>query len=146
MLRWARPVKRRTFNPKRKFASPGDLDPAALTALANCVQYGGNPEHKRDPGDFGLSPPHAAGRPAKSLCDDAGITAKARAFALLQEGLRRGLVSEQRLGSWPKNVWAVSAEGHALEGQLEREGVYHGYPMPDSDPFREEVLLRWEPR
>jgi hypothetical protein len=32
----------------------------------------------------------------------------------------------------------------ALEAQLEGDGRYHGYPMPENDPFREEVLTRWE--
>jgi hypothetical protein len=41
-------------------------------------------------------------------------------------------------------VWAVTDEGDPLEAQLEGEGRYHGYPMPDGDPFREEVLARWE--
>jgi hypothetical protein len=28
-----------------------------------------------------------------------------------------------------------------LEAQLEGDGRYHGYPMPEGDPFREEVLV-----
>ncbi|MDV7900023.1 hypothetical protein R4J99_31225, partial [Pseudomonas aeruginosa] len=35
--------------------------------------------------------------------------------------------------------------GIPLEAQLENPetGQYHGYPMPDSDPFASEVISRW---
>jgi hypothetical protein len=35
-----------------------------------------------------------------------------------------------------------------VEAQLENaeRGIYHGYPMPVSDPFRREVLARWGER
>ena len=39
-------------------------------------------EKKRSPGDFGLEPP-AAPRPDKTLCDEAGVTARATAQGLL---------------------------------------------------------------
>ena len=45
------------FNPKRRIASSGHASQVALDALAQRVRYGGNPEHKRNPGDFGLTPP-----------------------------------------------------------------------------------------
>lgn len=51
--------RRRTYNPKRRIR-PLPLDPQALSelsAMVEQVQYGGNPEHKRHPGDFGLVPP-----------------------------------------------------------------------------------------
>jgi hypothetical protein len=97
-----------------------------------------------NPGDFGLTPPSDP-RPAKSLCDVAAIFKRKLAHTLLQEGIRKGLVSDRTLGKWPKNVWAVTESGIALEAQLENaeSGSYHGYPMPDSDPFAEQVLLRW---
>lgn len=37
-----------------------------LAKLASQVKYGGNPEHKRNPGNFGLTPPSGP-RPGKSL-------------------------------------------------------------------------------
>ena len=106
--------------------------------------YGGNPEHKRDPGDFNLTPP-AAPRPAKSLCDDASVFTRAEALGLLQEGLRRGLVSVQERNGWPQNVWAVAENGVPLEAQLENSerGIYHGYPLPANDPLHGVVLKRW---
>jgi hypothetical protein len=109
-------TKRRTFNPKRHMASA--LAPTDLERLASDVRYGGNPEHKRNPGNFGLTPP-ASPRRQKTLCDEAGVFDQELALRLLQEGIRCGLISEQRNGSYPQNVWAVSAEGVPLEAQLE---------------------------
>jgi hypothetical protein len=142
-------IGRDRFNPKCR------LRPTASTtaerrshdALARCVRYGGNPEHKRNPGDFGLTPPSSP-RPGKTLCDDANVYSRPEAVALLQEGLRRGLVSAQTRNDWPQNVWAVTPAGIPLEAELENQttGSYHGYPMPHNDPLREDVLARWGSR
>lgn len=133
----------RSFNPKREIASgqnQGDLD-----RLARLVIYRGNAAHKRNPGDFGLSPPLGP-RPGKTLCDDAGLFSRVVAENLLKEGVRVGLVSKQGGKDYPQNVWAVSAEGIPLEAQLENSGdfSYHGYPMPVDDPFRDKVIERWK--
>jgi hypothetical protein len=82
-------------------------------------------------------------RPGKSLCDDAKVFNRSEALLLLRAGLTAAMVSDRFDGEWPFQVWAVTSDGVALEGQLERPGVYHGYPMPVADPFREEVLKRW---
>ncbi len=49
---------------------------------------------------------------------------------------------------WPQNTWAVTDNGDPLEAMLENagQGVYHGYPMPQDDPFRAEVPGRWNAR
>ena len=135
-------TKRKTFNPKRSIVA--DSRPFSNSDLSNVVRYGGNPEHKKNPGDFGLTPP-ASPRPDKTLCDLAGITRRADAVALLQDGIRRGLVSEQARNKYPQNVWAVTVEGIPMEAQLENSesGTYHGYPMQNGDPFRNKVLERW---
>lgn len=135
--------RRRSVNPKRLVADPPPSNPVLL-ALAACVSYGGNPEHKRASGDFGLTPP-ASPRPDKTLCDGAEVFRRSEADSLLREGIRRGLISEQFRGSFPQNVWAVAANGTPVEAQLENQtvGSYHGYPMPETDPFREEILARW---
>lgn len=59
---------RRTVSQKRKLVpAPTDaVSKNALLALSRKATYGGNPEHKRNPGDFGLSPP-ALPRQGKSL-------------------------------------------------------------------------------
>ena len=133
------------FNPKRRLITPAQAEARAqeLTALAARVGYGGNPEHKKNPGDFNLTPPSDP-RQGKSLCDVAKIFERQIALELLRAGIRKGLVSD-RGAEWPKNVWSVTPEGIALEAQLENPdlGTYHGYPMPETDPMAGEVLRRW---
>lgn len=136
-------MKRRTaYNPKRQIG--GHIDPQRIEWLLAQVSYGGNPEHKRNPGDFGLIPP-AVPRPDKTLCDAVAAFSKSIALRYLHDGIRKGLVSVQTRGDFPQNIWAVTDTGEPLEAQLENSalGAYHGYPMPETDPFREEVLQRW---
>ncbi len=138
--------KRRTsFNPKRRIQRSDEL----ILDKWCSASYGGNPEHKRNPGDFGLTPP-ANPRPHKSLCDDTKITTRNQAKELLLSGICKGLVSRQRneATGWPQNVWAVTVDGIAVEAQLEnaQQGVYHGYPIPDADPFAAKVIYEWNKR
>lgn len=65
--------------------------------LAGRAGYGGNPEHKRSPSDYGLAPP-AGPRPGKTLCDGKRAILRGEAVDLLRAGLRRGMYSEQRGG------------------------------------------------
>lgn len=135
--------QRSTYNRKRRIDTGNSYD---LPLLARKIRYTGNPDHKSNPGDFCLNPP-AQPRDDKTLCDNAGIFTKEEAQRLLEEGARRGLISKQRRGDnlLPQNIWAVTADGYPLEAQLENrvQGTYHGYPVPDSDPFRERILERW---
>lgn len=135
------------FNTKRKIQPFSEGDLGLPSNLIEQVKYGGNPEHKRNPGDFGLTPPSAP-RPAKSLCDTAKIFSKSVATELLQQGLKKGMLSVQMKGQWPQNIWAVTSDEIPLEAQLENSetGVYHGYPMPESDPFSNEVIKEWKAR
>ncbi|HBM65162.1 hypothetical protein QOT74_14430 [Pseudomonas aeruginosa] len=132
------------FNPKRRIIEAGQLDSERLKELKGAISYGGNPEHKRNPGDFGLKPP-ADPRRGKSLCDVAEIFSRAEALKLLQDGIGKELVSDREDNGWPKNIWSVTEAGIPLEAQLENPetGQYHGYPMPDSDPLASEVISRW---
>lgn len=134
---------RKSYNPKRALVA-NKPEPAELAGLGKKVHYGGNPEHKRNPGDFGLTPPSAP-RSDKTLCDLAGIRAKSEAQSALRSGVLRGLISAQKRGEFPQNIWSVTADGIPLEAQLDNEeaGTYHGYPMPEADPFREVVLQAW---
>jgi hypothetical protein len=61
----------------------------------------------------------------------------------MKSGLRRGLISDRSVGLWPKNIWAVTDDGKPLEAQLENPGIYHGYPMPPSDPLAGEIVRLW---
>lgn len=131
------------FNWKRRLDSI--RSEAVLAVLAERVTYGGNPEHKVDPGNFGLTPP-ASPRADKSFCDSVGVLSSRTALRLLREGVRRGLVSEQVRGDFPQTVWSVTDHGAPVEGQLENQllGIYHGYPMPANDPLTERVLEKWK--
>lgn len=139
-------IPRRTFNPKRQIRSQllNDEEKAKLRAMADRARYGGNPEHKRNPGDFGLQPPSSP-RQGKTLCDAAEIFQRREAQDLLREGFRRGLVSARSQGDWPKYIWAVAPNGVSVEAILENQviGSYHGYPMSEADPLSEEVSKRW---
>jgi len=134
-------MARESFNAKRALHDLATLSPAQVKRWAEAARYGGNPEHKRNPGDFGLTPP-AAARMGKTLCDKIGMFSRSAALELLREGFRRGFVSRQLRDGWPQNVWAITPAGEPLEAQLEGNGVYHGYPMPENDPFRDAVLSR----
>jgi hypothetical protein len=134
-------VARESFNPKRALHNAATLSPKQIERWTETARYSGNPEHKRNSGDFGLTPP-AAARLGKTLCDTVGIFSRNTALDLLREGLRRGLVSRHLRDGWPQNVWAITSAGEPLEAQLEGNGVYHGYPMPENDPFRDVVLQR----
>ena len=70
------------------------------------------------------------------------------ATALLRSGFRRGMVSEQKRGGWPQNVWAVDADGTVYEAQLSNSvlGEYHGYPMTKADSFTAFISKEWENR
>ena len=137
---------RRIPNPKRRLRPipQGEEAIASIKQLAAKITYGGNPEHKRNPGDFGLHPASQP-RQGKTLCDETEIFTRHDAQALLREGARRGLVSVQERGGWPQNVWAMAANGVAVEAMLENSltGQYHGYPMLESDPLADEVRERW---
>lgn len=137
-------MRRRTgYNPKRRIRQ--ELDPDYLKWLAESVSYAGNPEHKRNPGDFGLAPPSLP-RADKAQCDTVEVFCRKEATRLLKAGVRKGLISEQEQNRYPKNIWVVLNDQWPLEAQLEnpQRGTYHGYPMPESDPFRKEVLEKWK--
>lgn len=136
--------ERKHFNRKRRIVSPRPAQDI-LNNLAGKVRYTGSPYHKRNPGDFGLTPP-AQPRPDKTLCDEAGIFKVAEAQRMLKEGVRRGMISNISEDEFPKHIWAVTNEGMVLEANYNNEGPgnYHGYPLFDSDPFRISVLQHWE--
>lgn len=114
--------------------------------MAASARYGGNPEHKLRPKDYGLTPPRNP-RPGKAICDGDGEVPKADAERLLKMSFEKGMVSVQTRNGWPQNVWSVR-NGEAFEAQLEdrERGSYHGYPMPRHDDFREVVLAEWARR
>jgi len=136
--------RRNTFNPKRKILSLQEWTAERRDRLLQTFAYGGNPEHKVRPGDYGLTPP-CNPRPGKTLCDAEREFPRAHAESLLRQGLLRGMVSRNQHNGWPQNVWAVSESGEPFEAQLENRinGTYHGYPMPKADDFRSLVIEEW---
>lgn len=137
-------ASRYRYNPKRRIVSPCPTK-AALDDLAERVRYVGSPYHKRNPGNFGLSPP-AQPRPDKTLCDSASIYELQEAERWLVAGIKRGLISVNGRAGYPTNVWAVTDTGIVLEAASSggTPGTYHGYPLFEPDPFRELVLQRWQ--
>jgi len=132
------------FNVKRRIKETALGDLQHYSDLAEQIRYGGNPEHKKNPGDFGLTPPSGP-RSGKSLCDMVGIFSRQDALKYFKLGLQKGLISDRFNGQWPQNIWSVTEDGYPLEAQLENPvtGTYHGYPMPYSDPLAAEIVRRW---
>ncbi|MHB9098707.1 MAG: hypothetical protein ACYC5X_12900 [Syntrophales bacterium] len=132
------------FNPKRRIKTLAEGDLQHYSDIAEQIRYGGNSEHKKNPGDYGLTPPSGP-RTGKSLCDTIGRISRQDALEYLKLGLRKGLVSERFNGQWPQIIWSVTKNGHPLEAQLENPmmGTYHGYPMPSTDPLAAEIVRRW---
>jgi hypothetical protein len=121
------------------------VDQAYLDHLVFSVGYGGNPEHKKDAGNFELQT-STAKRADYSLCDFVAISKRAVALDALRVGIKRRLISKQRRNGFPQNVWSLTESGVALEAQLENEtlGTYHGYPMDPEDPFVPIVKAHWD--
>lgn len=139
--------RRHGYNPKRRIAPPDFLPEAERRDLSRRVSYGGNPEHKRSPGDYNLTPP-AQPRPGKTLCDGDRQILKDEALDLLKEGLQKGMFCSFEHGSWPQNIWSISNTGEIFEAQIENpmQGTYHGYPVPADDDFRRTIKYEWERR
>ena len=137
--------RQRTFTYRRKRKIAHSLEPDELEQLAGRVSYIGKGDHKRNPGDFDLAPSYTKSS-EKSLCDDTGLFTVRACLRLLRQGIRRGLVSEATDGDFPKNVWAVAPNGMPIEAALSNrtQGVYHAYPIHDTDPFHDTIIGRWE--
>lgn len=138
----------RKFNPKREILSNEEYIQRKdeLKEKSKLLHYDGKPEHKRNPGDFNLRPP-ACGRLDKSLCDLVKIFSHKEALKLLREGYTKGLIDIRENKGWPRHIWAV-IDNIVLEGKPSNPGsaIYHGYPLPGTDPFTKEVLKKWKLR
>ncbi|NUQ76074.1 MAG: hypothetical protein HUU21_21245 [Polyangiaceae bacterium] len=114
--------------------------------LRSHAGYEGIAYHKRTPGDFGLTPP-AAPRPDKNLCDEANVTRREIAAALLARAIDGGLVSDgEGAPGFPKQMWVVDGSGQVFEAMYggSRAGLYHGYPIRRADPLFDEIVRAWE--
>lgn len=139
----------RKFNPKRTVLSTDKYTELkeTLKRKSQWLKYEGKAEHKRNPGDFNLTPP-ACGRSDKSLCDWSRIFSYKDALRLLREGYAKGLVDIRENNGWPRHIWAVADGDIVLEGKpsVSGEATYHGYPLPQSDPICQEILEKWKVR
>ena len=125
-------------------------DRKELEQLANRAKYKGSPYHKQNPGnDFGVTPQGYKGRRRSppTCCEWAGVTKSADAENLLKQGIKKGMISEDRSGDFPKRIWSVVNDGEndiALEARLENkeQGIYHGYPRID-DSVGDFILDMW---
>ena len=138
---------RSSFSPKRKIAALESTPEEVRMDLACRCRYTGSPLHKRNPGDYNLTPPSSP-RPGKTLCDGDRPILKEEAKSLLKEGFLKGMVSDRWSGEWPEIVWAVSGDREVFEAQLENrdQGHYHGYPLQANDGFRATALKEWDQR
>lgn len=133
---------RARFNEKRRPAPSGHWPYEARQHLIRRVVYEGSPYHKRNPGDFRLSPPSLP-RDDKTLCDLAGVLKKVHAQTLLRDGIKNGLVGRETTNGLPKYIWSIERD-IVYEAQLTNsvQATYHGYPLAENDPVRE-IVLKW---
>lgn len=128
---------------KASIAEAGAHSREALEQMAADARYASSSYHRAVP-DGGSAP---MPRPDKTICSwrDGRYP---DALKLLRTGFRRGMVSTNKQGAWPRNVWAVDCDGTAYEAQLSNRevGQYHGYPMKMAEAFTRHVLLEWEKR
>jgi hypothetical protein len=138
---------RQNHGSKKKLVDLSQWPEDKLKSLADQLSYSGNPLHKRNPGDYNLTPPCAGGRPGKTLCDRAKIFTRREALTLLRDGCRKGLIDSNFEDGWPKRIWSVH-EGIVLEAQLDKSppGSYRGYPLQSDDHFQAFILSRWKAR
>lgn len=122
------------------------LSPEEKTSLRASAAYEGSPYHKKEPNNFGLTPPTFP-RADATLCDEAGITDKQVGFALFARAIDGGLVSASTTpDGFPKQMWVVAEDGRVFEAIYggSRSGRYHGYPIRLRDPWYEEIKRAWK--
>lgn len=120
------------------------LDADEKAFLRANARYEGSPDHKRNPGDFGLTPP-ANPRKDRTLCDEAEVYVLAQATALFARAIDGGLVSEGTgRHEFPRRMWLV-AEHHVFELKLGGSvaGRYHGFPVRRSNPYYDLIVQAW---
>lgn len=120
------------------------LDATEKAFLHANARYEGSPDHKRNPGDFGLTPP-ASPRKDKTLCDEVAVFLVAQARELFARAIDGGLVSEGTgQNDFPRRMWLVHVNRVyelKLGGSL--TGSYHGYPVRRSNPYYDLIVKAW---
>jgi len=108
---------------RRRIAKPTGRD---LEAAASAATYIGSPEHKDTPSFAGQPQPRADA----SICDRTLAGDRDRVQQWLAEGIRRGAVSGDWEGGFPRYVWYKEGET-VYEGRLvnRTQGWYKGFPL-----------------
>lgn len=139
-------MRRAGKNPKRRLAPIDHLTQAQRAALVASAQYVASGHHKLNPADYGLD--RASPRPTKSLCDRVRIIPLQEAKAMLEKGIKLGMISEYFFGQHPKYIWCVGDDGEVYEAKTDavKPGVYHGYRLEEEDNMREHIKEVWKKR
>lgn len=115
------PRRRRPL--RRRIATPIGRD---LETAASAARYIGSPEHKDTPSFAGQPQPRADA----SICDRTLASDRERAQQWLAAAIRRGTVSADWEGEFPRYVWYKEGET-VYEGRLvnRAQGWYKGFPL-----------------
>lgn len=134
----------RSARPSSRLISLGERRPEELDTLAERARYGPNRHHKRKMFD-GCA---GSARLDKTLCDGAWANTQQKSEALLREGIRRGMISEQTHNAWPQNVWAVDQQNEVYQANLTNSGTgeYHGFPIRGEGSFLSLIRSEWAVR
>jgi hypothetical protein len=142
------PMGRRALEAKRqtkRTIRDNRLSAEERAELRAHAAYEGSPHHKRNPVDFGLTPPSAP-RADTTRCDEAGVLRRTDALRLFELAIERGIVSDSTApDGLPKQLWAVDDQGRVFEAMYGGSvaGRYHGYPIRRSDPLFDQVSAQW---
>ena len=138
-----KPTERKENQNRRLEIDVGRL--SAAVELAKRATYEGNGKHKKSTPGFPMSTPPVH-RGDDSDCGAGSVFDWKVALRLLRKGLKHGLVSDFWSNGWPKHVWAVLSDGSVYEAKYggSVEGAYHGYPLPESDTFSNEIRRKWK--
>lgn len=113
---------------RRRIAKAIERD---LEAAASTARYIGSPEHKDTPSFAGHPRPRWADA---SICDRSLAEDQARVQQWLVAAIRRGTVSEDWEGDYPRYVWYKDGST-VFEGRLvnRTQGWYKGFPLKPTE-------------
>jgi len=141
------PPRRTSFDPTRRISDQEAWPEEQRNALFARAKYVGSGHHKRYPADYGLERTNP--RRTATVCDAERVFKLAEAIALLESGIKKGMVSTVLAAEdMPKYIWSVSADGEPFEAKTSANTpwLYHGYPLDRNDAMRERVLEAWKER
>ena len=110
--------------------------PAQIADLLEKAHYVGSPKHKRHPHLFGPEPFNGK-RGDETLCDEhAGFKPSdmAGVKALLERGIKAGLIG-------PRMLWSVASDGWIYSARITNSVTkeYHGFPIRPTEAIAEMI-------